>query len=131
MTLVLFEEERNEGVDTVDDASDVDVQDPIPHGLGGPNRHAAAHPGVVEHDVRRAELVERRVTHRDDVGLLSDVTLHADHARAVGAQGRNRFLEWLFFDVAEHEFRARGRKPSRGGETNATRPARDDRSLAP
>ena len=54
---------------------------------------AAAHPGVVAHDVHRAELVERPVAHRVDVGGDRHVGLDADDRGAAAPQfghGRRR-----------------------------------------
>ena len=64
MALVLFEEERYEGVDAVDHPVDVHAHDPVPHGLGRADGRTGADTGVVEDEVRRAEVRERRFQER-------------------------------------------------------------------
>ena len=85
VALVLFEEDRHEGVDAVDHAVDVDAHDPVPHLLRRSNGRATSHARVVEDHVRGAELRECCIAKGQHVGFLAHVANDPDGVGALAS----------------------------------------------
>ena len=124
-------EVRQERADTVDDAPEVDADDPLPRldraepGIAGP-----ADPGVVAHDVNRTEPLHGRRGERLDLVGLADIGHDREHIDTVGADLDGRCGEGVLLHIGEHDRTARGRKRIRERQPDPAATARDDGHLA-
>src|ERR1700728_3288759 len=118
VALILFEKERQKGIDAVNHAEEVDVNDPLPHFGWRTNGRARRHAGVIEDHVDRTKLGERRIAQGDHVLLLRDIGCYSECLHATHAKTFNDSRESLAFNVTEHEIDAGLRQLLRRREAN-------------
>ena len=113
-----------------DHAAQVDVEDPVPVGLGHVGDVAAQrHAGVEADHVGAAEAGEGGVAEPRHAGRIADVGSNAEHGGAVVLEGSDGQGERRLGDVAEHHGHAVGGAGAREGETDARVLPRHHRNL--
>ena len=129
-SLALRDDALREGLDTVDHAPQIDVDDPAPVVVGHVHDRAThGNARVEEDDVNGAHLLESGIGERLHGRAVAHVAQHAFGSGALRAQLRNRGVERGALDVGEHEAHAlacqrlRGREPDPAGATRDHRHA--------
>ena len=132
VALALFEEQGHERVDAVDDAPEIDAEDPAPFLLGDlPDRAADAHPGVVVHEVGAAEVLQRSGRAGRGPRPASETSVTTARTSAPSAaRARRRRLEHGLLDVGQDELHALGGGAPGHRLADAAGPAGDHGHLA-
>ena len=134
VTVAVFEHVAEEGIVAVDDAEQVDLQDPPPIGqVDSPrseSERASSDASVVAQDVDRTEGVDGGVTKRVDRVGIGDIGDDPDGLDSGCLQFRDRGVQDGFFDVAEDDAHAIGGEPFGHGEADPARSSGDHRCLA-
>ena len=120
---------RDEGLDAVRDAEDVDVVYPAPIVWGGvPDvRRGGTDAGIVDQDVARAVLGEDRLRQCVDGGWIGNVGDDPDDRRGLGADQAFRCLvEQRLFDIGEDQVGTLGGERLGQRAADAVRTAGDD-----
>ena len=129
--LLLLDHPGYERFDTVNRAPQIDVDGPLPVGMGHRLRrpeHRDA--GIVEDDMNRAETRPCVIGESFHRRLVGHVGYDADRLRTVGFERRHGFAEPFLFDVRKHELDTLAGQGARRGEPDAARAAGDDGSAA-
>ena len=116
----------------MDDAPQVDVDQPAPFGEVAEHASPAAHPGVVHQDGDLAEVLVGEVPQPLDVLGVADVDDASAHVAPVGGRRDQRLgaLERGRVRVGQHDLHAEAGEGFRGGEADAARRAGDHRDAA-
>ena len=110
----LGDQSRQERLDTVDRAPQIDIDHEAPVVVAGlDDRTGVGDAGVVEHDVDLAEHAKRLVGQVLDVVELAHVAHDTVRVDPVRAQGRDRIVQRGLIDVGEHRPWRRGAANSR------------------
>ena len=113
-----------------DHAAQVDVEDPVPVGLGHVGDVAAQrHAGVQADHVGAAEAREGGVAQARHAGRIADVGGNAEHGRAVVLECSDGLRQRRLRDVAEHDGHAVAGAGAREGQPDAACPSRHHRNL--
>ncbi len=113
-------DEGKEGLHAVDDAPEVDPQDPLP--VLQRQLLEAARPDdarVVVHDVDLSERVQRRLRQRLDVFPPADVRRQAEHVVPVALEPGDGRLQRIALDVRQHHTHSLLREPGCGGQADS------------
>jgi len=114
----------------VNDAPQIDTQDPLPIGDGiHPRRPRHRHAGVVADDVHGAEFLQRCLRQALDVCRLRHVGAHRQRGGARRVDLTRGLLQRRRFNISEHDLHAFARKALRQGAPDAARSPGDDRNL--
>ena len=131
VTLVLLEQERQEGVHAVHHPVEVHPEHPIPELERRADDAAAPHPGVVAHHVHRAEGLERPVANPVDVGRHRHVGVDPDDAGTPGFEVGHGDRERRLLHVGQHEAHPGGGEPLGEGTADTAGAPGDDRHPVP
>ena len=118
---------RQERAHTLDDAQEIDAEDPRPVVVVrvvevGARHHAR----VVDQQLRRAELALRGFSERGPRGLQADVSRVRQSLAASGLDGRHRLGEAVRVDISKYDTAVAGAERHRDGASDTTRCARND-----
>ena len=122
----VFDHPRDEGLDPVDDAPEVDAEQPFPlTELEFPRCARQLDAGVVAQEVDRAEALRGPPREHLDVLPLRHIGGDREHVRGF-ADKRRRRLEPVRVDVGHHDAHPLFREPARQREPDAARRTCDD-----
>ncbi len=122
---------RQEGLDAVDDAEDVDVQRPSPPvDPGFLERAQVGNAGVVDQDVERPDGTVRGSRERSHRTCICNVTGMRDAADPHRADLALEFSQWRSIEVADHDVGALPGERTCTFEPDARGGPRDQRRLA-
>ena len=130
MAFALFEQERDEGSDAVDDAPHVDVDHPVPGGERYlPARTSTSDTCVVADDMRRAEGLHNLIPETVDRGLVPDIAHDRMDLCTAGGQFLAGLFECWLLDVSQYHLHPLVREGMAERKTDPARSTRHHREL--